>query len=212
MTMMNGKMDRMENLPAFQQGALDLLEQVLETADRPVEIVAFGCARIVAVDYNRYPELMLEKVRKVHLCAGTATSDYRMGSDAGCNAIPGGEWNVALDPDAFVRVLESELPVALYPCAGIDGATVKDTNTTFGSLSDLDFVQDMNPRLQQYLDYVFLQKQLPDWLRSMDDGSEDRIAPDRYLHPFPVWETPVWLEVTGRKKCLLQMAHTVCSK
>ncbi len=83
MTMMNGKMDRMENLPAFQQGALDLLEQVLETADRPVEIVAFGCARIVAVDYNRYPELMLEKVRKVHLCAGTATSDYRMGSDAG---------------------------------------------------------------------------------------------------------------------------------
>ncbi len=68
---------------------------------------------------------MKQKIKQIHLCAGTAAKNFDSGNDPGANMIPGGEWNVALDVFAFTRILRSGLPIALYPCAGKDGAFVK---------------------------------------------------------------------------------------
>ena len=141
LSMMKSEEDRMEYLPDYEQEAIDILLEVLKKSKEPVEVLSFGSARILAVAYNRAPKLMKQKIHKIHLSAGTASKNHKLGSDAGANAIPGGEWNVALDVFAFNRILKSDLPVAIYPCAGKDGGFVKDCNNTYWKLPDMDFIR-----------------------------------------------------------------------
>ncbi len=193
--MMTSEEDTMESW----NGGVDLLLDILRRSDAPVEILSFGSARVLAVAYNRDPGLMMAKVGRVHLSAGTASSDYIPGSDAGANAIPGGEWNVALDPMAFRRIVLSPLPVAIYPCAGRDGGFVKDLNNTYWQLPDMEFTRRMNPRLRRYLDYAFLGKLQYDLLRAMDADYLFEAKIEQYPVPFHVWESAVWLKALGRE-------------
>ncbi|TWV13205.1 hypothetical protein FQ707_05915 [Bacteroidaceae bacterium HV4-6-C5C] len=199
LSMMKSEKDKMEYLPDYEQEAIRLLLNILEKSKQPIEILSFGSARILAVAYNRKPELMKKKIHKIYLSAGTANKNHELGSDAGANAIPGGEWNVALDVFAFTRILKSSLPVAIYPCAGKDGGFIKDHNNTYWQLPDMEFIRKMHPRLQRYLDFVFNRKLQYDFLRAMDNGYPLKIDITRYPRPFHVWESAIWLEATQRK-------------
>lgn len=194
MQMMKSEQDRMMDAPGFEQKGVELLLKALRESKEPVEVLSFGSTRIVAVAFNRDSALLKRKVKRVHISAGTASKNHELGSDAGANMIPGGEWNVALDVYSFTRMLRSGLPIALYPCAGKDGGFVKDTNNTFYYLHDLSFLRDMHPKLQCYLDYAFDQKLQHDFLRAMDGPapySEGKKIP---FDKFSVWETAIWLE------------------
>jgi hypothetical protein len=195
MQMMKSEQDKMLDAPGFEQNGVNLLLRLLRDSDDSVDILSFGSARIIAVAFNRDSALMMQKVKRVHMSAGTASENYQLGSDAGANMIPGGEWNVALDVFAFTRVLRSSLPVALYPCAGKDGGFVKDINNTFYSLNDLSFLRDMHPKLQCYIDYAFDKKLQHDFLRAMDGPAPYSGGKKAQFDKFSVWETAIWLEV-----------------
>lgn len=199
LSMMKSEEDRMDYLPDYQQKAILLLTKILTESEKPVEILSFGSARILAVAYNRNPELLMSKISKIHLSAGTASVNYELGSDAGANAIPGGEWNVALDVFAFTRILKSDLPIAIYPCAGKDGGFIKDHNNTYWSLPDMEFTKEMAPPLRQYLDYALNRKLQYDFLRAMDIENAVNINIDRYPKPFHIWESAIWLKATQRE-------------
>jgi pyrimidine-specific ribonucleoside hydrolase len=193
MSMMKSETDKMTDIPDFQQKGVKLLLDVLRKSTKPVEVLSFGSARILAVAYNREPALMKSKIAKIHLCAGTAASNFQLGSDKGANAIPGGEWNVALDPYAFTRILRSDLPVALYPCSGVNGAFIKDRNSTYWRQPNLEFVGKMDIRLQRYIDFAMMQSETGTFLLSMDRGDPFLRNFPSYPAPFHVWETPVWI-------------------
>ncbi|MCG4737336.1 hypothetical protein L0N23_10455, partial [Bacteroides intestinalis] len=106
---------------------------------------------------------------------------------------------VALDVFAFNRILKSDLPVAIYPCAGKDGGFVKDCNNTYWKLPDMDFIRKMNPQLQRYLDFAFTQKLQYDFLRAMNADYPVDIDLNRYPRPFHVWESAIWLKATQRE-------------
>lgn len=195
--LMRNEKDQMLDTPSFFRG-VELFLDVLEKADDPIEVISTGSARIIAVAYNRNPELLKKKIKKIHLSAGTAASNYELGSDVGANMIPGGEWNVALDVFAFTRILRSDLPIALYPCAGKDGGFVKSTNSTYWELKDMSFVKDMNSQLQCYLDYSFGKKLQYDFLRAMDLGKPYSDGLKIQFNEFHVWESAIWIEVTNR--------------
>ncbi len=194
---MRSETDKMSDAPGFFQG-VELLMDVLKQEKEPIEIVSFGSARIIAVAYNRDPELMKKKIKRIHLSAGTAAPTYEMGSDQGANGIPGGEWNVALDVFAFTRLLRSPLPVALYPCAGKDGGFVKDRNNTYWKLNDMSFLREMHPQLQCYLDFAFGKKLSYDFLKAMEQGSPYKENAKIQFTEFHVWESAVWIEATNR--------------
>ena len=97
-----------DGYPPFQQQGIELLLRVLRESPVPVDIVSFGSARPVAVAFNRDPDLLREKVREIYLCEGSAPAGYL-------------EWNVYLDPHAFVRMLRSGLNITIYPCATEQG-------------------------------------------------------------------------------------------
>lgn len=195
---MQSENDKMLDLPGFQQEGINLFLKTLRENKEPVEVLSFGSARILAVAYNREPELLRKKIRLIHLSAGTASPDFKLGSDAGANAIPGGEWNVALDVHAFNRLLKSDLQIAIYPCATENGAFALGRNNSYWQLPKLEFIKQMHPRLRRYLDYSFSKSKRIDFLRAMEvDDSSSTIATS-YPSPHHVWETALWLNVSQR--------------
>lgn len=191
--------DKMLDAPNLQQEGVDLFLQTLRNSNEPVVVLSLGSARILAVAYNRDPELLRKKIRLIHLSAGTASANYTLGKDQGANAIPGGEWNVALDVHAFIRLLRSDLPIAIYPCATEDGAFALGPNNSYWKLPDLEFIKQMDPQLRRYLDFAFGKTLRFDFLRAMDVDDSVKTSKDIYPKPHHVWETAVWINISQRK-------------
>jgi hypothetical protein len=188
----------MLDAPPFQQQGIELILKTLRESDQPVHIVSFGSARAVAVAYNREPELFQKKLARLHLCAGGS-------SPPAPNYV---EWNVALDPQAIVRLLRSNLPIALYPDAANNAgdkgygvfspAFSYDEHNTYYKLPDLRFIPQMDAPLRRYLQYAFSRSSRVDFLRATEvDGPplDDALLGKEHY----VWETAVWICVSGRK-------------
>jgi pyrimidine-specific ribonucleoside hydrolase len=204
LTAMTSEQDQMTSLPAFQNEGIELFLSALRKSAEPVDVLSFGSARVLAVAFNREPNLLRRKIRMIHLSAGTASPQFKLGKDEGANAIPGGEWNVALDVHAFNRVLKSGLPVALYPCATEDGAFALGTNNSYWQLPDLSFVNNMDRKLRRYLEFALGKLNRIDFLRAME-FNEPLVSDTVFPKPHHVWETALWMHLSRRK--LIQRAN-----
>lgn len=184
--MMKSPEDTMLDVPAFQQQGVELILRTLRESRETVEIVSFGSARPVAVAFNRDPELLAKKLRRLHLCAGASEPGFL-------------EWNVQLDPQAIVCLLRSTLPIAIYPCATKDGPFAYGPHNCFWRLPDLRFVDQMHPTLRAYLAYAFGRSPRSDFLRAVESEARATWTPEQRAQPHNVWETGVWLAVADRK-------------
>jgi len=184
-TMMESPEDKMLDVPGFQQQGVDLILKVLRESPEPVTILSFGSARPIAVAYNRDPQLFHRKLRRILLSAGSSSPGYL-------------EWNVALDPNAAVRILRSDLPVDIYPCATKDGPFSYEPHNSYWKLTDLHFVEQMDPKLRRYLDYALGRVCRCDFLRAMDEDSSTENT-EFHSHPHHVWETALWIDVSNRR-------------
>lgn len=176
--------DRMEDVPAFQQTGIDLLIRLLHESQQPVHLMSFGSARPLAVALNREPELLREKVARIHLSAGSTTLEYL-------------EWNVYLDPIAMRRLVDSGLPLSLYPCATGTDCYSYDRHNTYWRFDELSWIERMHPSLRRYLLYGLGGSQRIDFLRALDEDppidAKDRV----YRRHHAVWETAAWMIVSG---------------
>lgn len=179
--------DTARDVPKFQQAGIELILTVLRESREPVEIVSFGSARAIAAAFNREPELLRAKVRRIHLCAGASGRDFL-------------EWNAQLDPHALVCLLRSQLPIDLYPCATNESPFATGPHNTYWPLSDLGFVARMHPGLRRYLAYAYARENRNDFLRAMDvDWPVDFEKPPFAGQPQHMWTQAVWARVTGRR-------------
>jgi len=178
--------DKLLDAPRYQQQGIALLLQTLRESDEPVDILVFGSLRAVAAAYNRVPALLREKVRRIHISAGASSPKFM-------------EWNINLDPQAAVCLLRSGLPIDLYPCAGMTGPFDLARHNTYWRLDAMSFMQNMAPKLKSYLQYALAKSQRADFLRAMDEEADDSILAPFYTQNHNVWETAVWLEVSGRR-------------
>lgn len=178
--------DPMRDAPRFQQAGIELILDTLRASKTPVDIVSFGSARPLAVACNREPALLRDKVRRAHLCAGAAPAGYL-------------EWNVQLDVHAFVRVLQSDMPVAIYPCATDRGAFDLGVNNTYWQLPDRQFIRRMHPRLQRYLAYALSRSARTNFLGALDEEWPEEALRPLLEGPHHLWETAVWAQVAGRR-------------
>lgn len=189
--------DTMRDVPQFQQQGIELLLKAIRESPDKVEILSFGSLRVIAAAYNRDPELFHRRVRRIHVSAGSATENYEFGNSPDHNKLPGGEWNVALDPLAFLRIMRSGLPIDWYPCATKDGAFEYGIHNSYWKLPNLEFIKEMDPRLKNYMDFFWAKSTRPDFLRAMDVGVPNTLADGRYREAHHVWETAVWLNVAN---------------
>jgi hypothetical protein len=193
---MRSESDVMTDIPLFQQEGVNLLLNTLRVSKRPVDIVSTGSLRAIAVAYNREPKLFKKKVRMIHVSAGNCGYKVKEKTPYWGDKIPGGDWNVGLDVFGFTRLLRSDLPLSIYPGTSDKGAYSVEEHTTFLQLNHIeDFIKQMNPRLQQYLNYVFNRKSDYDFLRAMDKN--EPVSFKRKAHP--VWEAGLWINVAQRE-------------
>lgn len=186
-TMMKTPEDRMLDIPEFQQQGVELILRILRESPEPVSILSFGSARPIAVAFNRDPQLFHRKVRKIFLSAGSSSTGYL-------------EWNVALDPNAAVRLLRSNLPIDIFPCATKDGPFAYDPHNSYWKIPDLHFVEQMDAPLRRYLDYALGRVCRCDFLRAMDmDEDSTAEVGDLHSHAHNVWETAIWMEASKRR-------------
>jgi len=183
---MCGPDDRLDDVPSFQQSGIELILRTLRASAEPVEILSFGSARTLAAAFNREPELLRARIRRIHLSAGATSPPFP-------------EWNVLLDPFAIVRLLRSDLPIALYPCATGQTACGYDRHNTFWKLEDLRWIAGMDQRLRRYLAFAFNRTVRMDFLRALDEEPPPRDLERMYGLGHNVWETAIWMQVAGRK-------------
>ena len=170
----------------FQQSGVELLLKVLREANEPVEIASFGSVRAIAVAYNREPELLKKRVKRIHVCAGALELGYL-------------EWNVVLDPHALVRLLRSDLPIAIYPCATKEGPFAYGPHNSFWKLNDLRFIHHVQPQLRAYLAFAFSQSNRMDFLQAVEEEPPAALLDALGKRTHNVWETAVWIEIARRR-------------
>jgi hypothetical protein len=185
--MMKSPDDKMLDAPGFQQSGVELILKTLRESREKICVLSFGSARPLAVAFNRAPELFRQKVERIYLSAGSSEPSYL-------------EWNVALDPNAAVRLLRSGLPIDVFPCATGQGPFAYGEHNSYWKLLDLAFIQRMDPKLRRYLNYAFGRVARSDFLCAMDADSEPNVEAVRaYSQPHNVWETAIWMAAANRR-------------
>lgn len=178
--------DQALDAPRFQLSGIDLIFKVLRESPEPVDILSFGSPRALAVAYNRDPDLMRRKVRRIHLAAGSSSTEFL-------------EWNVMLDPNAMACLLRSDLPVAIYPCGTEEGAMALGRNNSFWKLENLEFIRRMHPLLQNYLIYAFERSARSDFLGMLEETPSEEALQRITKRSHNVWETALWAQVAHRE-------------
>jgi len=96
--------DQALDQPEEFQGGVKLIISTLEQSEEQVVMFLVGSCRDFVVAFNRKPELLREKVKAVYVNAGNGPKGIQT------------EWNVRLDPHAYVGLMFSGLPVYWCPC------------------------------------------------------------------------------------------------
>ena len=178
--------DKLLSAPRWQQQGIELILKTLREASGKTDILVFSSLRAVAAAYNREPELFLKKAGKIHISAGSASADFI-------------EWNIALDKNAAVRLFTSDLQIYIYPCATESSPFEMCQYNTYWRLDNMEFIRKMEPRLKSYLQYAFTRSSRIDFLRAVEEDADEALMEEIYKREHRIWETALWLEVSGRK-------------
>jgi hypothetical protein len=143
----------LEQPAEYQQGVTLLLEK-LRASDRKVTIFTTGSMRDVAAAFNRDPDLMRQKVSRIYMNIGNASPQES-------------EYNVDLDPHAYVRIMQSGLPVYWCPCFG-------NPYGTYWKFRQADVLETAPAGLQNF--FLFALTMGNDWKATPRPDSADPIA------------------------------------
>lgn len=129
--------------PAAEQAGVELLLEVLRTSAEPVTISVVGSGRVLAAAISREPELVRTRTRAVLLNAGSTGGPKR-------------EWNVGLDPAAYVALWRSRVAVDWFPCGTESGAfDPAHERGTFWKASHEELFAGLPEALRGWLGYAF---------------------------------------------------------
>jgi hypothetical protein len=199
---LTSEQDRAEQQPTEFQGGVELILQTLRASDEKVTLFLVGSCRDFAVAFNREPALLREKVASVYVNAGNG---------------PGGlqsEWNVKLDPCAYLCLMRSGLPIRWCPCfsrVNLQAATPEDVrkgeafNTYFIVPNQAKLLEKASDRLKNYFAYALN--------RSDDEPVSFLNQPPQPLPETPrnMWCTAPFLHAAGRKIYLQDGRYVACS-
>jgi hypothetical protein len=126
--------------PQFQRG-VELILTTLRQSPTPVAITAVGSMRDVTAAFNREPDLFRRKVEKLMVFIGEAKdAKFR-------------EYNVTLDPQAYIGLMRSGLPIYWVPC--FDGGLWKNEgHASFWRAKHEDLLKQVRPQVMQYFIYA----------------------------------------------------------
>jgi xylan 1,4-beta-xylosidase len=171
--------------PAEHQGGVAMILRILEASAEPVTIITVGSVRDVAAAFNREPDRFRRKVAKLLVFIGAADPATR-------------EYNVNLDPNAYIRVMNSGLPVWWVPC--FDGGNFKNRGrASYWRARHADLLCHASDRMINFFIHALEKRTDPDACgfleRAVDPAARERLLAGRRN----LWCTAVFTHVAGRK-------------
>jgi hypothetical protein len=154
--------DTGEDQPALHQGGVQLILETLRTSPKKVVVIFVGSARDVVAAFNRDPALFKKKVR--HICGFIGEASVAAHQ----------EYNVGLDPQAFVGLMRADVPFYWIPC--FDGGVFANKgHASFWKIKQGEVLEGTSPLLQRYFLYM-LRKETNDPIAylSQPTSIEDR--------------------------------------
>ena len=157
--------DKALDQPKEDQGAVELLLKVLRESPEPVMINLAGSTRDVCAAFNRDPQLLRDKVARLYLNIGSMLQDQSERA---------GEWNELLDPQAYIGVMRSGLPVYWCPCR-----PTKENRSSHWAFKHGEVLEGVPPALLNWFIYA-LQVVRPEEIDPMAAMSMD-LRPWRHI-------------------------------
>jgi hypothetical protein len=181
----------------FQAGVRVILDTLRQSAE-PVALITVGSVRDVVAAFNREPDLLRHKVSRLLCFIGEASKeDFQ-------------EYNAGLDPQAFVGLMRSGLPVEWVPC--FDGGLWQNRgHASFWKAKHEDLLRRAPPELVQFFIYA-LEHEKTDPLAFLHQPVDAARKAKLFAGERNLWCTALFASVAGRtvvydgKKVLLSAA------
>ncbi len=176
--------DKALDQPGKYQAGVNLILDILEQTKIPVTIITVGSLRDAAAAYNRNPELFRQRVGRMMVFIGEASADTV-------------EWNVGLDPNGFIRIMNSDVAVWWVPC--FDGGNFRNKgNASFWKADHTDLLKYASDRVMNFFVYALTKNASPNYLAYLD-GLVDEAAGKRVMpETRNLWCAAVFTEVAER--------------
>ncbi|HOY58866.1 MAG TPA: nucleoside hydrolase, partial [Verrucomicrobiota bacterium] len=176
--------DKALDQDADGQEGVRLILDTLEASPQPVALVTVGSARDIVAAFNRHPALCRRKVGRVLCFIGEASkADFR-------------EHNVGLDPQAFIALMRSGLPIDWVPC--FDGGPWKNRGrASFWQASHADLLGQAPVALVQYCLYA-LEKGASDPLAFLEQSPDPARRAKLFDMKRNLWCAAVFVTLAGR--------------
>ncbi len=169
---------------ADYQAGVNLIIKALEESDDPVTIITVGSLRDIAAAFNRRSDLFWNKVARLLLFIGEARAGTR-------------EWNVGLDPNAFIRIMNSGLPVWWVPC--FDGGNFKNHGkASYWTADQAELLGEAPDKVLNFFIYALLKKSHPCHLEYLNTTVDEKEKAQVLSGQRRLWCTAVFTEAAGR--------------
>lgn len=179
--------DDVTGRPHPEQTGVELLLRLLRTSSQPVTISVVGSARVVAAAFNRDPSLVREKTAAVVLNAGTSAGSHV-------------EWNVGIDPFAFIALWRSGIPIHWYPCATEKGAFENaHERGTHWEATHGELISTVRPRLKAWFNHALQGSPRGDIIHLLDESVEGPAWDKLLAEKRHLWSTASLIMAAGRK-------------
>jgi len=177
--------DQALDVPDEFQGGVRMILRVLRESPVPVKMIAVGSVRDVVAAFNREPELFRLKVDQLLVFIGEASDPkYR-------------EYNVDLDPQAYVGLMRSGLPVYWVPC--FDGGLWQNRgHASFWKAKHEDLLRRASPALTQYFIYA-LEHERSDPIKFLSLPVNPERRAKLWAGERNLWCTAIFGTVSGRR-------------
>jgi len=170
--------------PEYQKGVEFILD-TLRNSPSPVMIATVGSVRDVVAAYNRDPALFRGKVGKLLVFIGEASDPSFQ------------EFNVRLDPQAYVGLMRSGLPIYWVPC--FDGGNGKNAgHASFWNAKHEDLLREATPELIQFFIYA-LEKETADPLSFLSFPVEPQRQAQLFARTRNLWCTAIFGVLSERQ-------------
>ena len=166
--------------PEEAQRGVELILRTLEASPKPMVVFTAGSLRDLAAALNRHGDLCRAKISRLYINAGHVGGDY--------------EYNVDLDPHAYVRVLNSGLPVYLVPCFGPDGYE------SYWKFTHREVLDQASVEIQNFFVYALTQADPAqrDPLQALAEPLSESLRQEIWGQERNMWCTGALLHAAGR--------------
>jgi hypothetical protein len=196
--------DKAENQPEEYRKGVELLLKTLRESDEKMVLFLVGSCRDFAAAYNREPDLLKQKVASVYVNAGNGPDGIQF------------EWNVMLDPNAYLCLMNSGLPIYWSPCFSennLKAATPEEVitksaqafNTYFIVPNQAELLKNSSDKLKNYF-YYALSKSQEEPLQYLKQSPKNLPENSRNM-----WCTGPFLHAAGRKIYAYKDGYIACS-